>query len=870
MSVLWPLTGRAEELGFIDAAIRRTAGPKGVVLAGAAGVGKTRLAREALAAPAGRGAATRWVCATVSARGVPLGAFAGLLGELDPSSAGLLGKAIDALLAGAPRAGVVVGVDDAHLLDELSALLLHELVLRAAATVVVTVRSGEPAPDAVTALWKDGHLDRLEVQPLSAAETAGLLEAVLGGPVDAAGAARLWALTKGNALFLRQLVDGELESGHLRETGGVWRWTGAPAVSPGLVELLNARMGLLSAPLLDVVDTLALGEPLGARLLAALTASADVEEAESRGLIELSPDGRRLEARLAHPLYGEVRRSAMGTLRARRLNGEIARAITATGARRAEDTLRRAVLVLDSDLDPDPDLLTDASGAATQMLDLPLAERLATAAVAAGGGFDARLNKAYALSWLSRGEEADRELRALFDEAQSDFDRVRAGFPRVANLFYTLRQPIEALAALDEAEAAVTDGDLRAALTGLRAAFYVHFGRPAAAVRCAIEALASPALPPPALVMASFGLVGGLGVQGRSDEIGDAAARAYAAGASASAAVPSFGLGYWHTLALLLAGKLTEAEQVAEELRRRGSDIPGAPQLYGTVLAGLVALATGRLRTAIRTLREARTGLSPFDTSGFEELCLVALVRAHAAAGDVAAAHEALRQLDDVHHPGWEFLEPEVALARAGLAAAEGALSEAVRSARAAADVAAHHGQFAVEVLALQTAARLGDRTVADRLRELAGQVCGPRAQAAAEHAAALAADDADGLHAASTRLEQIGDLLAAADAAAQAADVHTRHGRRGAAQAAVARADRLAARCDGARTPAVAAAVRPLPLTAREREIVTLAADGLSNREIADRLLVSVRTVEGHLYRAGAKLGVTDRTQLGSVLRGD
>ena len=68
----------------------------------------------------------------------------------------------------------------------------------------------------------------------------------------------------------------------------------------------------------------------------------------------------------------------------------------------------------------------------------------------------------------------------------------------------------------------------------------------------------------------------------------------------------------------------------------------------------------------------------------------------------------------------------------------------------------------------------------------------------------------------------------------------------------------------------ALANAARPLPLTAREREIVTLAADGLTNREIADRLVVSVRTVEGHLYRAGAKLGITDRTQLASVLRGD
>lgn len=61
----------------------------------------------------------------------------------------------------------------------------------------------------------------------------------------------------------------------------------------------------------------------------------------------------------------------------------------------------------------------------------------------------------------------------------------------------------------------------------------------------------------------------------------------------------------------------------------------------------------------------------------------------------------------------------------------------------------------------------------------------------------------------------------------------------------------------------------RPLSLTEREREIVTLAARGLSNREIADRLAVSVRTVEGHLYRAGNKLGVSDRSELKAILEG-
>ena len=112
--------------------------------------------------------------------------------------------------------------------------------------------------------------------------------------------------------------------------------------------------------------------------------------------------------------------------------------------------------------------------------------------------------------------------------------------------------------------------------------------------------------------------------------------------------------------------------------------------------------------------------------------------------------------------------------------------------------------------------------------------------------------------------------MLAAADAAAQATSAYARQGRNGAAQSAAARAQRLAEACEGARTPALRAAGKPLPLTEREREIVALAAIGLANRAIADRLMVSVRTVEGHLYRASAKLGTTDRTEFAALLRGD
>jgi DNA-binding NarL/FixJ family response regulator len=81
------------------------------------------------------------------------------------------------------------------------------------------------------------------------------------------------------------------------------------------------------------------------------------------------------------------------------------------------------------------------------------------------------------------------------------------------------------------------------------------------------------------------------------------------------------------------------------------------------------------------------------------------------------------------------------------------------------------------------------------------------------------------------------------------------------------ARAEALARQCGGATTPALRQATERLPLTEREVEIVMMIGQGLSNRSIAERLTVSVRTVESHVYRAMMKTGTTDRDQLAALL---
>jgi len=208
-------------------------------------------------------------------------------------------------------------------------------------------------------------------------------------------------------------------------------------------------------------------------------------------------------------------------------------------------------------------------------------------------------------------------------------------------------------------------------------------------------------------------------------------------------------------------------------------------------------------------------------------------------------------------------LDYEQSVARGWLVAGQGALTEAVTTMLSAAKTAAAKEQFAAEVLCLQTAVQFGDHSGAARLSELTSIAEGPRATLAARFAAALADSDAPALEEVSADFEQMGDLVAAVDAAAHACTAFRSKELRGSALGCSRRAEVLAERCGGISTPALRQVSEPLPLTAREREIVRLLGSGYSTREVAERLCVSGRTVEGHVYRAMAKTGAATREEL-------
>lgn len=850
----------------IEAAISVSA-VSGVVVSGAEGVGKSRIVREALAAAATRGFESHWAAGTSSARLIPLGTFTAWAPSGVTDTVQLVRGVIESLTTASTPAGkVVLAVDDVHQLDDLSTFVVHQIVQRGAAKVILTVRDDEPIPTAIQEIWRSGQFDRLDVKQLPLGETGRLLSAALDGPVDSDAVQRLWALTRGNVLYLQNIVEHEVAEGRIRHEDGYWRWMGEPVMPPGLVELVESRIGALPVSVSDVIDVLAVGEPLELGALTRITDAAAIEEAEIRGLISMQPAGAGIEVRVEHPLYGQVRRKRAPHSRLRRLRGLVAAELAASEDRDdVQVVVRRATLSLDSDLVPDAGLLARAAHGAVWLADLSLADRLAQRAIEVGAGPELNLVRAHALSWLGRGEEAEALLAGIPLSQLTDHDRARLAFLRSSNVLWALGDPPRAKELIDEA-AQTTAPDARIYIDAFLTVYWFAVDQPEAALDAA-KPLSLENIPVIGAEMA-WALAQVSADAGRTAEAVAAADAGYTvATRSLDAPHMRFNIVDAELSALLMSGRVAAALDLSDRTRQQALHLPGTAQLLGTAVAGRAALGAGDLLTATTLLQEAADGLSAAGYEiGWGYRYRVPQATALAMSGQTEAAVAALTALADVRRR-FRSLDHELSLARAWVAAGQGATSEAIATALSAAERARETGRFAAEVVCLQAAAQFGDVTSGPRLRELGSLVEGPRVELAARFCEALRDGDGAELAAVSEEFEAMGDLVAAADAAAHAALTFRRHDLRGSALGASTRADALAART-GAQTPAIRQASEPLPLTDREVEIVMLIGEGLQNREVAERLTVSTRTVESHIYRAMMKTGTTSREELAALLR--
>jgi DNA-binding CsgD family transcriptional regulator len=159
-------------------------------------------------------------------------------------------------------------------------------------------------------------------------------------------------------------------------------------------------------------------------------------------------------------------------------------------------------------------------------------------------------------------------------------------------------------------------------------------------------------------------------------------------------------------------------------------------------------------------------------------------------------------------------------------------------------------------------------RQVVDQLGELAGRVDGDMTKARVAYTTAAAAKDSAALQAAAARFEILGTNLYAAEALGEAAVQLRRDGSSRDGAATQQKAARLLARCENAVTPFVRAIGARAQLTAAELDTALQAAAGSTDKQIAELMHLSVRTVENRLHRAYQKLGLSHRKELAEALR--
>jgi DNA-binding CsgD family transcriptional regulator len=868
VSVRWPLLGRDNELARIQTAVRELGC---AVVYGDAGAGRTRLASEVLDRVAAEDHETIRIAATEAARSMPLGALAPLLPALGPTDVNPLLAARRTLAERAAARPLAVLVDDAHLLDDASAALVLQAVSERLVKVVVTVHRWRPAPDAITALWKEGHGERIDLAALDPPTIDDLVRAALGGPVDVMTLEHLRRHAEGLPLVLTELVEGSLASRTLREVDGVWVLEGGLLPSPRLADLVERRISLLDAAGRAALELLAFGEPLDIDVFESLAGKETAELLEWRSFARTSGQPGRVQVWLAHPLHGTVIRQMTGTVRRRNLLRLLADAVEATDARSASDLARIALWRLETGHRAEPGGLVVAARQAMIVHDLASVERLAGEACRHGGGAEA----AYLLACahLRRGEP-HRAVTVLsdasLDVAGAPVWNAEIAAARAEALFRS-GQVKEAIASCEAAEAATGDPVLRTRL-GAQRGFYLLTTSDAAEALAAVAGAVTSG-DDQLLAAAGTTAVPALQALGLTEDAVRLAEQVVATHANEWGR-GSLVLGPEIAMAALCearraAGQLDDADALATTGYGEASARRMTPAMaVHASLLGFVAADRGRIRTAMRWFSTARDLMVASDASGRVVRVLAGLARVQALDGDVDAARATLDEALTTAAPGtWSAALAE---ARGLVLAAGGHRDEAARVLVAAAGdaIASHHVTDAVRCL--HTLMLAGGATVARPLAApLREGVQGVLLHGWLDHIDAAGRNDPAALAGVSERFERSGHHLWAAQASVDAAHLERLAGNARRASALLRRAATLAERCEQARAPWLVLHDTVDPLTRRERDVASLAATGRTNPEIAQTLHLSVRTVENHLYRVYAKLGVTGRQQLADTLAG-
>lgn len=845
--------------------------------------------------------------------------------ELDPERTRAAGQAGDALRAGrgvlitgetgSGRShflrSVVAGLDqetrrrlwlydDDRPLDERAVKRLLEAASAGEGVpVVVTPPRGTLEPWQRTLAWEHDHL-WVRLAPFDPTAMLTIARRFLDGPIDPKSVPVLVPRRAGGDLVvLREALREIRTSGGLSRSDGVWSLSGPIPPLDGTRALIRQRSGSGDEPAGDLIETaldvIALAPELGLdrtrRLLGELTSDLPgaaaareavfepgtddvLERLESNGVIDAIERHGTVRCRVHDPVVELLLPHTIGRLRRRRISNAIVGALSDRPAAESEDgeLLALARLALPLGWPVDAAALTRAAATALRSSRLDLACRLATAALADGAPMEAEFVLAAAQSQLGRSDEALARLEAIRFEEADDPNRIRTHEELVRLVAARVDDPSTQWSLPSPRPVAAGTGEDSVDLTALSAT--------SEGQHSASGLLESGAMIDQAVVLhgervafeASLAVM-----QGKSDlavrMLSDAEEILRSAGAD------TFRVRWGQIYSKLWDQPF---DLTLEQLSLLGDEAASLGQAEQEVLcrwsAGLTLGHSGRVAEAIPELEAALSGLQRAGLAEAALLAQIALAHALAEGGEAQRAGEMI-ELVVTSTAGKPLIEGWALDGRGAVLLGSGRRADAAHAFRAAAELHGVSGLSLSQIIALSGAARAGAADeVLETIDALAANVDGCCIALLVRQARALArrqigSEPGDGSLAA--EFDAAGDQASAlsmhrhaAECYAAAAELHRTGGR----QREAANSSRRAAEQTafggtiGGGGPDVQA---PSGLSEREQEIAGLAADGLTNRQIADRLVLSIRTVETHLLRAFRKLGVRRRSELPGALPG-
>lgn len=848
----------------------------GVILVGEAGIGKTAIARQ-VSDELRNTVRVIPVRGGAGLRSIPYGALSRYLVGLslaDVDSPAVILRHFMKHLSRELRSQVppVILIDDAHNLDNESCLLIMQLATARKVKVLATARQAPGPSGEFERAAKDGLLSQHLIEPLALADVHELCERLLGGPVLTGTARLLAAKTRGNPLLLTMLVDQGRAQGYLVEVNGVWRARGPrPAIDAPLADLLMHDLGERSDDELAVLEAMAVSGPVR---IASLEADVDwsvLAQLVQEQLIEVDPSSEQVVS-LKHPLHGEALRGSIPPARALDLAQRALVPMPESPSTPEELTsfvtaaLRASSFVEDA-------VLRRAARVGNRLHDPAFALKVLDAVREPVPTPSYLLEAAWA-QWNDRNFALARVLVDESLQGATDPGVVRDGI--VLSLHLHLREGEDAGALHDDVERwadlliAVGNEDGIDPLVRSAALSEVRL------LRVSIEIMRGNLHGTPDLEKMPVGP--GLPAEVKLAHLG----------LLAHALV---GTGRPQAASLALEGAHTLLEENLEPLLTYRDSVAGE-HLMALVCSG----SWDRARDLFHTTYPTDTD-SGFLLSGWLDLIEGSMsLRAGSyldARRRLVLAVEAFRDIDGSHIIEWLSGLAAYACARAGDTPGARALIEAHTTQRGQSDAVAHlmgdayvaaalgHLQeqdavsrlrwialraekshsLLVAATALDHAVVLGDRTALEPLAAVTRSFDGEEGTSLHRFAAAAAGGDRQALIVESEAARRSGYLPLAIRCLEEATLIGPPSG------AASRSMDRQLSALRAELRMAPGAGAVPLAhgarLTQGEQVIMKLVAAGHSNREIAEIRAISPRTVEGHLYRIFAKLGITRREVL-------